>query len=182
MNLRKLYSKKKRPGKSRVWNIRRTMPQICPRGVCVFDIDCTINRHPARVAKIVAQCKRNGYAFAINTARPTGYTRDIDFPSMGLPTMTNQDPHFCYNPHARGQTGAQHGQHKLRCMQRLQRHFLGQESQEGRARMILFDDKRYNTDEVNKGGYKAIRVGSAPHFCGFTEEQVQEAPEWFDQV
>lgn len=127
-------------------------------GVCVFDIDDTLTCGDPR--PLVEACKRLGYSFAINTARPVADVKPVRFKDIGMP----HDTPIWYNPDSYSQSAQQIAQHKASNMRHIQRAF-GVDSP---AQVVLIDDNADNIQAVQSQGFQAIHAPHTADQCGLS--------------
>ena len=140
-----------------------------PGGVCAFDIDNTITCGKDRARELISWCRDRGFELAFITARPAPVP-PRDWRELGF-SREDVDERLYFNPRSFGQTGRQHGRHKVGAMEDLRR--------KNRIRdkkcVLLLDDMPYNVNEALDSGFSAIRVGERGGRCGLSEEDVCEA-------
>ena len=152
----------------------RGSAQGSARGVCAFDLDNTVTCGLDSARAAIAKCKSRGMRLAINTARLTRDTRDIDLVSLGLGDVgedfyvgTRYTCSFesaeCFNA-AVAETKVSHLEH------------LAQKYGVPRAHVVLFDDLESNVRLARARGFSAIHANSPG--CGIPAD----AADQLDQV
>ena len=132
-------------------------------GVCVFDIDHTLTCGDPR--PLIAECKRAGYAFAINTARPKPHIYPVSLQKIGIPVNTP----ILYNPDSYSQSSTEIAEQKATHMHTIQQAF-GVKRPEN---VVLMDDNDENVDVVRSYGFRAIHVPRTLDQCGLSEDHAR---------